>query len=218
MKKMPLSILCGIASVILTLILYFTIIGNIFIKMICFATLLGVIVAEIVVTVMAYYTDKQPGKVVATAIVSLMIPISILLSLVYIIKYPYGYGIYLGYYFSAFSILLVIGTIIWRFSDGIQEKNDAFQHSKQNMLNLRKLVKVIMNDPVAEKYKKELSNIEEKLHFSNDAVITKADSEIYNLLTELKENIGNEEFDVDSHIQEIVQKVDIRDIYSKKTV
>ena len=218
MKKIPFSILCGLAAVLVTIILYFTILGNIFVQAICLITLLGVLLAEVVVTFLAYRSKGIPGKVAATMVSAAMIPFSVAISVVYIVNFPFGYGSYLGYYFAVFAILLTISAIIWKFADGIQEKNDTFQNAKQNMLDMRKIVKSIMADPNAEKYGKELSALEEKLHFSNDAVIAAADSEISDMLTNLKNNIGKENFDAASCIADIVKKIDLRNISVNKNV
>ena len=128
MKKMPTSILCGIVAILVTVLLYFTIIGNIFAQIICFITLIGVVLAEIVVTILAYRSQGEPRKVAATVTTSFMIPISILLSIVYIVNFPKGYGSYLGYYFSSFAILLLISAIIWKFANN--RKNDNERNTK----------------------------------------------------------------------------------------
>lgn len=218
MKKIPMSVLCGIAAILVTVVMYFVIIGNIFTQIICFVTLLGVILAEAVVTAMAYCSKGEPRKVAATIASSFMIPISILLSVVYIVNFPKGYGSYLGWYFSTFAIILVICAALWKFSSNRKDDNDALQNAKANMLGLRKLVKCVLLKENAKKFKKELDEIEEKLHFSNDAVIVEADSDIRRMLIELENNIDNEDFDAAEHIKAIASAIDRRNIFAKTTV
>lgn len=218
MKKVPISILCGVIAILVSIISYFVILGNIFAQIICFISLVGLVFAETVVTALAYFSKGEPRKIAAAIMASFMIPISILLSIVYIVNFPKGYGSYLGCYFSAFAIVLVICAIIWKFSDNRKDDSDALQNSKTNMLGLRKLVKCVMLKQNANKFKKELNEIEEKLHFSNDAVITAMDDSIRQMLIDLDNNIDNEDFDVVEHIKVISNEIDRRNIFAKNTI
>lgn len=218
MKKMPISILCGLVAILVTVISYFVIIGNIFTQIICFITLIGVVVAEMIVTALAYFSNGEPRKVAATITASFMIPISIILSIVYIVNFPNGYGKYLGWYFTLLAIFLVISAIIWRFADNRKNDNDALQTAKANMLELRKLVKCIMLKQNATNFKKELDKIEEKLHFSNDAVIMETDANIREMLIELENNIDSEDFDVAEHIKALSNEIDRRNVFAKNTI
>ena len=218
MKKIPISILCGVVAIFITVISYFTIIGNILAQIICFITLVGVIVAEAVVTALAYFSKGEPRKVAATITASFMVPISICLSIIYIVNFPKGYGKYLGYYFSAFAILLVISFIIWNFSDDRKADNEKLQNAKANMLTLRKLVKCVMMKENAENFKKELDEIDEKLHFSNDNVIMEMDANIRQMIIELENNIDNENFNSEEQIKAISSEIDRRNVFAKNII
>lgn len=218
MKKTPISILTGIVVILVTIILYFIILKNIFVQTICFLTLIGVVIAEAIVTAMAYYSKGEPKKVAASIVTSFMVPISILLSAIYIVGFPKGYGSYLGWYFISFAIIFIIDAIIWKFSDNRENDNIAIQNSKNNILELRKLVKCIMLKPNAINFKKELDEIEEKLHFSNDTVITETDARIRQMLIELEYNIDNEDFDTIGYINNISSEIDRRTILTKNTI
>lgn len=218
MKKMPISILCGIAAILVTIISYFVIVGNIFAQIICFITLVGVVIAEAVVTFLAYASKGEPRKVAATVVASFMIPIAIFLSVVYINNFPKGYGSYLGYYFSALVIVLAICAIIWKVADSRKKDNDLLQNAKTNMIGLRKLVKCVTLKTNAQNFKKELDDIEEKLRFSNDCVITAADENIRMMLIELEKNIDNEDYDAKEQIKAISNEIDRRTIFTKNTI
>ena len=216
MKKLPISIIGGLVSILVTVILYFTIIGNIFAEMICFVTLLGVILAEGVVTYLACKSKGDPRKFAAANIFAVMVPVAIVLSIVYIANFPEGYGSYLGWYFAIFAIIGLVAVIIGNYGNSPEKEN--LRKAKENMLYARKLVKCILLEANAEKYKKELNAIEEKLHFSNDAVITRDDADIQNMLKELQENISDEDFDAKALIEAIDKKIDTRNILAKRTV
>ncbi len=218
MKKKPISIICGLLAILITVILYFTILGNIFTEIICFVTLLGVLLAEIIVTALAYFSHGDPHKVAAVAVSVVMVPVSVILSIVYIINFPFGYGTYAGWYFSILLILAIVVFTLWRFSNNSQKSDSNLQNAKENMLNLRKMVKVIALNPYAEKYSKGLNAIEEKLHFSNDTVVTEQDDVIKRMLTELQDNLSTQGFDPETQIQRILSEIDKRNIWANKTV
>lgn len=215
MKKIPYSILCGLISILVTILLYFLIIGNIFLEVICLITLLGVVFAEIITTLLAFFSKAEPRKVAATGLSALMIPVSVILSGVYILNFPEGYASYLKIYFIVYAVILTISAIIWKFTSHKNDEKAAFQNAKNNMLQLRNLVKCIMLEANAEKYKKELTELEEKFRFSNDAVITPADANIKNMLLTLKNNINDENFDIAAQISTISKEADLRNIYTK---
>lgn len=213
MKKMPISLLCGFASIIVTTILYFIILGNIFLELICFITLLGVVFAECVTTALAFFSKGDPRKVAAAGISAIMIPLSVVLSAVYIVNFPDGYATYAAWYSVFFIIVMVIAVILFT-----KKEDKSFQNAKNNMLYMRKIVKCIMIDPAAENYKNELRAIEEKLHFLNDTVIISDDEKILAMLNDLKDNIASPEFDVSASIEKLNKAIDTRKIMSSRNV
>lgn len=212
MRKVPISLLCGAASILLTIILYFIVLGNIFAEIIFFLTLIGVIVAEVVTTLLAWCAKGNPRRVAAAVASALMIPFSVVLSIVYIVNFPEGYVTYIEWYFVAYIVIGIISAILFNFDSKRKEQNQVLQEAKNNILNMRKIVKIIMSDPDAQKYKEKLNEIEEKLHFSNDSVISENDEKIYNMLTELKENIANSEYDITKAMTDICFAIDQRNI------
>lgn len=218
MKKKPISIICGILAILITVILYFVILGNIFTEIICFITLLGVVFAEIIVTALAYFSKGDPRKVAAAALSAIMVPVSITLSIVYIINFPFGYGTYAGWYFAILLAVMAVVAVLWRFSNNANKDNTGLQSAKENMLNLRKIVKIISLDPYAEKYIAGLNAIEEKLHFSNDTVITEQDETIKDMLTVLQNSINTQGFDPENYIERILIEIEKRNIMANRTV
>lgn len=215
MKKISNSITCGLAAILATIILYFIVLGNIFAQMICFITLLGVIVAECAVVVMAYFSKGEPRKIAATAVVSLMIPIAIILSIVYIVDFPEKYGSYVGCYFLSFALIAAISSVIWNFANNRKKDNYSLQNAKDNMLYMRKLVKCIMLKSSASDYKRELNEIEEKLHYSNDAVIVEMDANIRKMLVDLENSIDDEGFDTKEAIKAIANEIERRNLFAR---
>jgi hypothetical protein len=218
MKKFSAVLLCGLATMLLTLVLYFTILGEIILTLVHIVALAGILLAEAVTTVYAYGAKGNPRRVAAAVVSSFMIPFAAALSFVYVLNFPFGYGTYIGWYCVGTLAVNLIAFIIMRFDSKKNDEDIAFQNAKSNMLELRKLVMCILTDPAAKVYEKKLRILEEKLHFSNDSVIAAEDEDIRLLLLQLQENIADPEFDKDQLLLKIEKKIDVRSIMTPRNV
>lgn len=218
MKKIPISLLCGFAAIVVTVLLYIILLPNIFLRGMCLLTLGGVIVAEIVVTAFAYFSNGDPRKVASAVVSAFLIPYAVVLSFVYIIHFPCGYGTYMAWYFAGLLVVSVLAVILSSFSGRKEEENATLQNAKQHMMALRNLVKCIMANPSSAPYHKELVAIEEKLHFTNDSVISPQDAVIESLLTEILRDISNPEADISAMLTNVNQVIDTRTIMTKYSV
>lgn len=215
MKKAPISLIIGGASILVTILLYFVILGNRLIETICLITLIGVVLAEVIATVFAYISKGDPRKVASAVISVFLVPIAVVLSIVYIVNFPTGYLTYAGIYLVCLIIVVAISAVLSSFSAHKNAENNELQNAKANMLALREIVHTIMIEPAAKQYKVDLNKLEEKLHFSKDNVVTTQDEVIYGLLVELQNNIGNPSFDVKAAISKINYTIDRRNILAK---
>lgn len=206
MKKGTPVLLCGLAAMAVTVILYLVVVGSGLWGVIHFISLLGVLVAEAVTTGYIYSANGSPRKIGAAAFSAVMIPFAVILSVVYIVNFPEGYGTYLGWYFAATIVVNAICFVLSSFDSRKKEENDSLQAAKSNMLMLRKLVKVVLAEPNAQPYQAKLEALEEKLHFSNDGVIGPDDAQIRQLLLQLQEKVRNQE---GAACEEILAKLDL---------
>lgn len=218
MKKFPVSLLCGIAVIVATIILYFTILGNVVLEAIHFIALVAIVLAETVTTIYSLLVKGSPRKLAAVGLTALLVPFAVVLSIVYIINFPRGYGAYLGWYFAASIIVHAIALILVVFDSRKTHEDEQLQKAKSNMLYLRKLVKCIMIEDAAKSYEKRLYAIEEKLRFGNDCVIAPDDEELSGLLLELQQNIGEKDFDAEGTLTRIEKMVQRRTITFSRTV
>lgn len=218
MKKMPISLLCGFAAIVITVLLYIILLPNIFLRGICLLTLGGVIVAEIVVTALAYLSNGDPRKVASAVIASFLIPYAAVLSFVYIFHFPCGYGTYIAWYLVGLLVVGVLAVILSSFSGRKEQENADLQNAKQHMLALRNLVKCIMANPASAPYRKELAAIEEKLHFTNDSVIAPQDAMIESLLTDVLRDISDSKADIPAMLANLNQVIDTRTIMTQYSV
>ena len=218
MKKFSAVVLCGLAAMLLTIVLYFTILGNILLTAIHFIALIAILLAEAVTTAYIYFAKGSPRRIGAAVVSGFMIPFSVVLSVVYIVNFPKGYGTYIGWYCAGTLVVNLLGFILVRFDSNKNGEDATLQNAKNNMLALRKLVMCILADPAAKRYADELRSLEEKLHFSNDCVIAAEDEHIRQLLLDLQQNIADPEFDCEQLLQKIERMIDQRKIMTSRNV
>ena len=218
MKKFSAVLLCGLAAMLLTVVLYFTILGNVLLTAIHFITIVAILLAECITTLYIQCAKGSPRRIAAAFVTGLMIPFSAILSVVYIVNFPEGYATYIGWYCAGTVIVNVIAFILVRFDFRKNDENNRIQEAKSNILNLRKIVKCILADPAAQPYAEQLRRLEEKLHFSNDSVIADEDENIRMLLLQLQENIADTEFDSVQMLEKIGKAIDMRNIMVSNNV
>lgn len=218
MKKVSAVLVCGLAAMVLTVVLYFVILSNALLAAIHFIALVGILMAEGITVAYVYFSQGSPRRVAAAVVSGLMIPFAAVLSVVYIINFPTGYGTYIGWYCAGSLVVNVLAFIFICFDSHKTVENEVLQNAKSNMLGLRKLVMCIAADPAARSYEDKLRKIEEKLHFSNDSVIVVEDEKIRQQLLQLRENVANPEFDYDEALQKIELTIDQRKIMTSRNV
>lgn len=218
MKKTSAILICGILVMVLTAVLFFTIVGFGALAAFHFVTLLAMLLSEAVTTGYAYAAKGSPRRIAAALVSAAMVPFSVILSVVYIGRLPFNYGTYIGLFCAGTLVVNIIGFMLVRFDSNKTEENQQFQDAKANMLNMRKLVKAIMADPAAQPITDDLRALEEKLHFSNDNVIAAEDDQIRAMLADLQLNVDNAEFDCNQQIAKINKLIDMRNIMTSRTV
>ncbi len=218
MKKFSAVLLCGLAAILLTVVLYFAILGNILLTAIHFIALVAILLAEAVTTAYFFFAKGSPRRIAAAVVSGIMIPFAAILSVVYIVNFPEGYGTYIGWYCAGTLVVNLLGFILVRFNSNKGDENATLQNAKSNMLNLRKLVMCILVDPAAKPYEDKLRSLEEKLHFSNDCVIAAEDENTYQLLLQLQENIADPKFDCEQALQKIEKSIDQRRIMTSRNI
>lgn len=218
MKKLPMALVCGIAVIALTIVLYFTILSNALLEAIHFISLVAIVLAEIITTCYACFVRDNPRKLAAVVVSGFMVPISVILSVVYIVNFPEGYGTYMGLYSVGLLVTNIFAYILLRFDADKSEENDRLQNAKGHMLMLRKMVMCVMAESGAEPYQARLRALEENLHFSNDGVIVPEDEHIRQMLLQLQENIGNPGFGTEELLDKIEKAVRMRAIIASRNV
>ncbi|MBR5528925.1 MAG: hypothetical protein IKU57_00460 [Oscillospiraceae bacterium] len=216
MKKFPISVLCGLAAVALTIILFFIILSDTVLEAIHYISLVSIVVTEIITTVYAFLASGNPRKVAAAGLSVVAIPYAIVLSVIYIANYPESYGTYFGWYLAGLVVVNLICLVLVSFNASKQAEQDTLQNAKSNMLQMRKLTKCIMEEPAAQNYMEQLRAIEEELHYTNDSVILPEDERIRDMLLHLQLKIADPAFDTADYLQQIQKAARQRAIMAKR--
>ena len=218
MKKSPVSLIVGVALAVITLIIYGLFLGEDFFEAPVLVTLLGVLLAEAVATFIAFASKGEPRKVAASLVSAAMVPVAVILSVKFISDWSDEYFKFCGIYFIFFIVIMTVAFLLFSVNSQKKEENEQLQTAKNNILNMRKLVKVIMVNPAAAPYEQKLYALEEKLHFSNDNVVSPQDDNIYNMISFLHSNISSPDFDVNAYIDSINNAIDTRNIMTQRTI
>ena len=215
MKKFPVSLLGGVALILVTVILFFVFLADTDLEAIHFISLGAILLAEGVTLGYSATTKGDPRRVAAAGVSVIMIPVALVLSIIYMNEYPEEYGTYFGWYFAATILVNAICLVLY-FQGAKSKADTSFQNAKANMLNLRKMVKCIMLEPAAKPYDARLRALEEDLHFSNDTVIVQEDARIRQLLAQLQTQITDPQCDVDGLLTQIGKAVQTRKIMTSR--
>lgn len=218
MRKKATPLIIGIATILVTILLYFTIFNNVVLGAIHFISLVAIVLSEIIATAYAYGIGDSPRRLAAVVIVAAMVPVSIALSAIYILCFPLGYATYIALFVVGQIVVNALAFILLHVDWTRERDNNQLQDAKENMRMLRAVVKGIMSDPAAKPYAGRLRALEEELHFSNDAVILQEDADIHQQLLELRDNIAVDGYDVEGKLAKIEKAVKMRKITASTTV
>ena len=114
MKKVPISLLCGVSSILITVLLYIVIFNDANMQTIHILTLGGIVCAEIITTIYAFLAKGNPRKVAATVVSAFNVPISAILSVIFIASFPTGYLTYVCLYLAVLIATNTISLILSR--------------------------------------------------------------------------------------------------------
>lgn len=212
MKKLPVAAVCGISLMVVTILLYFAFLSNILLQAIHVICLFAILLSEGITTGYACFIHGNPRKLAATVISAGMIPVSVILSFIYVVNFPLGYFTYMGLFLAATLVVNTIAFIVLRFNEHKEIEHASFQDAKAFNMKLRKLVQCIMAEPAAADLRDRLRALEEDLHFCDNSKIYEADQDLYQLLLTLQQNIADPDFSATETLASIEQTLRSRNV------
>ena len=215
MKKLLTGVVGGVLMIIVTLLFSVIILKDAELEAMHFVALGGIIFAELCWTGIVYYARNNPRRMAATGTSIITVVFSILLAIIYINAFSDAFLTYFCWYFIGVIVLNAVAIALFIFDAKRTSESKELANAKENILNMRKVVKLIMTIPAAADYEKELEALEDKLHFSNDSIVCESDSAIMNMLLGLKTNIGTPGFDTNTAIENINSAIDRINILGK---
>lgn len=215
MKKSPIVLVCGLAAILLTVILFLIIAGNPFETTMSAICLSAIVLSEGITTAYLWCINGNPRKLAAAVVSFVMIPYSVILSVLYLANCSERYDTFIGWYCAVAIVVNVLCLILIGFDSKKSGADTRVQEAKTNMNELRKILKCILADPGAQAYVEQLKVLEEKLDYSRDYVVTTEDARIRMMLLQLQERISDPNFDGKPMIQQIQKSIDTRNIMAK---
>lgn len=215
MKKSPIALVCGLAAILLTVVLFLLILGNPFqtaMHGICFG---GILLAELISLIYALCAHGNPRKVAAAVVSCAMVPYAVILSAMFLAGGSDRCDRLIGWYGVGLIVINALSLTLTCFDAGKSKQNNNLQAAKGNMRSLCKIVRCIMADPAAAAYSTQLRALEDKLEFSKDTVVLAEDERIRLMLLQLKERIADPNFDSKQMLQQIEKAIDTRNIMAK---
>jgi len=214
MKKIPGSLIAGLALIAVTLLLFFTFtaIADTTLEAIHILGLCFILLSEGITTAYACFSKESPRRKAAVLVSAVMIPGSCFMTFIYSTLFPDSITTFVLLHCVGLIITNLFAYYLMSFDIARGHEDKQLQDAKGNMLMLRKMVKCVMADPAAAPYEARLMALEEELHFSNDSVITASDATIRQMLLQLQQNIADPTYDVDAQITQIEKAVQTRKI------
>lgn len=215
MKKSPVVLICGLAAILLTVVLFLIIVGNPFDATMSVLALAAILLAEVISTAYIWCIKGSPRKLAAAVVSCVMTPYAVILSAIYLADCSERYDTFVGWYCVGTIVVNAICLILASFDSRKTGEDNRIQNAKGSMNDLRKIVKCILVDPAAQAYSAQLAVLEEKLEYSRDYVITAEDERIRMMLLQLQERIADPNFDSKQMIAQIEKAIDKRNIMAK---
>lgn len=211
-KSKYIALICGVASIAVTVIFYLLTFDNIFTIPMRWASLMFLILAETIGTLKAF-TVKRTIFGVSNIVTSIVHIIAILIiSIIFVNIFPLLIKKYILLNILALCILLVIDVIIVFFTNRVSTQNSKLNES-QSVLGccVEKAASLWVEFGDTE-HKKELEEIVELLKYSDNSCLSQEEMTIMNKLDELQLLLKNDDDGISEKIIEIKNAIKLRSI------
>lgn len=216
MKKSSSWIIGGIVIAVTILVFALTV-ENLFKVPMCWIALIGLILLEVVTTYFFGSSEGNPKKVGAAIAFLIGTVVAIPISLLFINLLPFEYKWYIVLYVIIVAVAFIAAYLILRNNTLSEAAAVEFKSAKASMLRSRAAVNAMINSEAGKNYAEILAALEEDLKYSNDAVISEMDDEIYSSICELSEKMADEE-DVVGRVAKIRNDIKQREFLVKNRV
>ena len=214
-KSKNIAIICGAASVAITILFYLLTFDNIFTIPMRWVSLIFLILAEAIWTVKALTVRKSifSVSILITSIAHVIVVLA--LSIVFVNLLPLLIKKYILLNILALFVLLVADAIIIFFANRVSTQNNKLNESQSVMGYCVEKASSLCVEFKDTDYKKDLEEIVELLKYSDNSCLTQDERDIMNKLDEVKQLLKDNEEGINEKIIEIKNAIELRSIKVK---
>ncbi len=205
-----IALICGGTSIAATIIFYLMTFDNIFTIPMRWISLIFLIFTEGIGTIKALNIKKTIFGVsnIITSIFHL--GIVLLMSIIFVNIFPLLIKTYILLNMLALCVLLVVDVVIIYFGGYVASKNKILAENQSVIESLYTKAKELYIEYKETEYKKDLDEIFEMLHYTDNSTLSNDEVTILNKLEELQELLSKDDDQVPQKITEIKNAVKLR--------
>lgn len=211
-KSKHIALICGAASIAVTVIFYLLTFDNIFTIPMRWVSLMFLILSEVIGTIKAF-TVKRTIFGVSNILTSIVHIIAIFIfSIIFVNVFPLLIKKYILLNILALCVLLVVDIIIVFFTNRASTQNSKLNESQSVMgCCVEKAASLCVEFSDTE-HKKDLEEIVELLKYSDNSCLSQDEMTIMNKLDEMQLLLKNGDDDITEKIIEIKNAIKLRSI------
>ena len=214
-KSKHIVLICGAASIAVTVMFYLLTFDNIFAIPMRWVSLMFLILAEAIGTLKAL-TIKKTIFGIANIITSIVHVLSVLmLSIVFVNILPFLINKYILLNILVLCVLLVVDVVIIYFTNLVSSQNRKLNESQSVIGVCVEKATALCVEFKDTDYKKGLEEIVELLKYSDNSCLTQDEISIMNMLDEVKQLLKDKDDGVNKKIMEIKNAIELRSIKVK---
>lgn len=211
-KSKHLVLICGAASVAVTILLYLLTFDNIFTVPMRWLSLMFLILAEAIGTAKAF-TSKKSIFAVSNIVTSLAhIAFVFFISIIFVNIFPLAITKYILLNVLGLCVLLVADAVIGYFTGRVATQNSKLKESQSVMGCCVDKAAALCVEFGDTDFKKDLEEIVELLKYSDNSALTQDEMTIMNKLDEVQLLLKNKEDGIAEKIIEIKNAIKLRSI------
>ena len=211
-KSKHVALICGAASIAVTVIFYLLTFDNIFTVPMRWVSLVFLILAEAIATVKAFMVKRTIFGVsnIVTSIVHIIAVL--MLSIVFVNIFPLLIKKYILLNILALCALLVVDVVIVFFTNRVATQNSKLNESQSVMGYCAEKAASLCVEFSGTDYKKDLEEIVELLKYSDNSCLSQDEMTIMNKLDEVQLLLKSNEAGINEKIIEIKNAIKLRSI------
>lgn len=211
-KSKHIALICGVASIAVTVIFYLLAFDNIFTVPMCWVSLMFLILAEAIATVKVFKVKRTILGVSSIVASTVHVIAVFMFSIFFVNIYPLLIKKYLLLNILVLCVLLVVDVIIVFFTNRIATQNNKLNESQSVLEGCIEKAKSLCAEFSSTNHKKDLEEIVELLKYSDNSCLSQDEMTIMNKLDEVQLLLKNNDDGISEKIIEIKNVIKLHSI------